>query len=223
MDKILILLPIWKRQKITKLVLDNLKDLQKEFNIEVLCIVSEQWAKIEAFKRGFKYVNASNDCLGTKMNIGVKKALEYKWDYMMNLGSDDIITRDLFKLYEPYFKNKTPMFGVTKLTFIDSKTKEARTKDYKIMIGAGRCIRREEIESLNGDMYSKIQKGLDLNSMSKFGCQTVEIEGDFNMIYDIKSDENIWSFEEITKSRNMISLDNCKLSDYQLTTILEWD
>ena len=71
--KILILVPIWKRENITRICLDNLKELQKDFNIEVLCVVSEQWAKETAFKYGFKFVEASNECLGTKMNIGVFK------------------------------------------------------------------------------------------------------------------------------------------------------
>ena len=73
-------MPIWKRENITKICFDNLKELQKEFNIEVLCIVSEQWAKIMAFEYGFKYVNAPNECLGTKMNIGVRESLKYKYD-----------------------------------------------------------------------------------------------------------------------------------------------
>lgn len=219
--KILILLPIWGRQKITNICFDNLQDLQKDFNIQVLCVGSEGWAKLEAFKRGFKYVDAPNDCLGTKHNIGVQKSLEYKYDYLMNLGSDDIITRDLFKLYEPYFASDYPFFGSTRLTFIDSESKEARTKDYKIMIGAGRCIKRSEIEALKGDMYDKKQRGLDLNSMSKFDCPMQEIENPFNTIIDIKSKENIWPFEEVTKSRNQVSLDTLNISDDLLTKILE--
>ena len=221
--KILILLPIWGRKKITKICLDNLKDLQSSYNIEVLCVVSEQWAKLEAFRYGFKWVVASNDCLGTKMNIGVKKSLEYKYDYLMNLGSDDIITRDLFKRYETFFNNEYPFFGSTRLTFIDSESKEARTKDYKITIGAGRCIKRSEIEEVlkRGDMYPKKQKGLDLASMAKFDCPIREIENDFNTIFDIKSDTNIWSFEEMTKAKNRVSLDECKLSDSQLDAILD--
>ena len=90
--KILILVPIWKRENITRICLDNLKELQKDFNIEVLCVVSEQWAKEMAFKYSFKYVEASNECLGTKMNIGVEESLKYDYDYFMNLGSDDIIS-----------------------------------------------------------------------------------------------------------------------------------
>lgn len=203
MDKrILILLPIWGREKITKICFDNLKELQKTFNIEVLCVVSEQWAKIEAFKYGFKWVEAPNECLGTKMNIGVERAKEFNFDYLMNLGSDDIITKDLFKSYEDLLNREVPMFGPTKLTFVDSIEKECATFDYGIMIGAGRCIRKDVlIRYTKNGMYDKIQAGLDMNSMSKFKCAMVEVDNPVNSIYDIKSRTNIWAYSDFNKKK----------------------
>jgi len=197
--KILILLPIWKREAITKICFDNLKELQKDFNIEVLCIVSEQWSKLLAFEYGFKYVKASNECLGTKLNIGVKESLKYDYDYLMNLGSDDIITKELLFHYEKYFNNNHPFFGSTRLTFVNSKEKTLKTCDYQVMIGAGRCIRRDVLKETleRGDLYDKIDKGLDLNSMSKFRCMMSEIKNPFDTIYDIKSDINIWTYDNI--------------------------
>lgn len=197
--KILILLPIWGRESIVKICFDNLKDLQKDFNIEVLCVVSEQWAKILAFEYGFKYVNAPNECLGTKMNIGVEESLKYQYDYLMNLGSDDIITKELFEIYEPLFKENYPFFGGTRLTIIDSKSKRLKTTDYQAMIGAGRCIRKDVLKDVLEiqPMYSKIQRGLDFNSMSKFKCAMKEIKNPFRTIYDIKSDTNIWAYDNL--------------------------
>jgi len=203
--KILILLPIWKREKITNICLDNLKELQKDFNIEVLCVVSEQWAKQTAFKYGFKYVEAPNECLGTKMNIGVREAMTMKFDYLMNLGSDDIITKELFESYKDMFNNSVPVFGGTNLTFVDSKAKELKTYNYGIMIGAGRCIRKDILETTlrGGDLYDKIQIGLDMNSMKKLKCTMTEIDNPFNTIYDIKSDVNLWTYEVFNKGINL--------------------
>lgn len=196
--KILILLPIWKREKITRICLDNLRDLKKEFNIDVLCIVSESWAKVAAHEFGFRYIEASNDNLGAKMNVGIKHSLGIKYDYLMNLGSDDIISKELLNIYEPYLKKNTDVFGITKVAFLDSKTKEIKNFDYKVLIGAGRCIRKDLIEALRVDMYDKdIECGFDSNSMSKFDCGITEINTDFNMIIDIKSDVNIWNYEEL--------------------------
>ncbi|MCR4313383.1 MAG: glycosyltransferase family 2 protein, partial [Candidatus Roizmanbacteria bacterium] len=125
--KILILLPIWGRKKITQICLENLLELQKDFKIDVLCIVSESWSKVMAFEYGFRFVTAPNDCLGTKMNIGVEAALKLNFDYLMNLGSDDIITKELLDIYTPYFEKNLEMFGSKRLTFIDSKEKKAKT------------------------------------------------------------------------------------------------
>ena len=227
MDKsILILLPIWQREKITKICLSNLKKLQENFNIEVLCVVSEQWAKVEAFKNGFKYVEAPNECLGTKMNIGVKEAMTMKFDYLMNLGSDDIITEDLFKSYESCFKNSEPVFGGTRLTFVDSQSKELRTFDYKIMIGAGRCIRKDILETVlrNDTMYDKIQIGLDMNSLKRFNAyKQIEIENPFNSIYDIKSDVNLWNWEVMSHKADKIEFERGVegLSTEQIDSILD--
>lgn len=198
MAKILVLLPIWKREKITLICLDNLKKLQKSYDIDVLCIVSEQWAKVAAFDRGFKYVNAPNDCLGTKMNIGIREAVKYPFDYLMNLGDDDIITERLLKTYEPYMENETPILGISKVTFLDSVSKEAKNFDYKILIGAGRCIKRDilERELEKGDIYDKIQVGLDNNSMKKFEKYVAHIiDVGFGCLIDIKSDVNIWDYK----------------------------
>lgn len=225
--KILILLPIWGRESITKICFDNLKELQKDFNIKVLCIVSEQWAKIEAFKYGFNQVFASNECLGTKMNIGVEEALKYDFDYLMNLGSDDIITKDLFKLYEPYFNNNKAIFGSRKLTFIDSQSKEAKEYDYNFLIGAGRCIRKDVLKECvvkDGvvDMYDKVQAGLDMSSLKRFYKYAhTEIDNDYSTIFDIKSDTNIWSYNCL--KGNNITFENAtkKLNTKQIDKILE--
>lgn len=222
--KILILLPIWGRKNIVKICFDNLKKLQNDYKIEVLCIVSEQWAKLMAFEYGFKYVQASNECLGSKMNIGIKEAVKIDFDYLMNLGSDDIITKKLFEIYEPYFEDNCKMFGCTRVTYIDSQTKEVKHNDYQIMIGAGRCIRKDILIDIlkSGEMYDKIQRGLDLNSMSKFNRHShTEIANPFEVLYDIKSETNIWKFNDL--GGDLVGFEQgCKgLSTEQIDSILE--
>lgn len=201
--KILILLPIWKRKNITKLCLKYLKRLQEERNIEVLCVVSEVWAKIEAFEHGFKWVEVSNDDLGKKMNKGIEAAMTMDFDYLMNLGSDDIINSRLFDVYDNYFKEGKGIFGITKVTFIDSESKEVKQNDYKAMIGAGRCIRKDliykyVIRGKKSIMYDEgIEMGLDNNSIKKFECSHTEIDGGENLIWDIKGQDNIWKYNDL--------------------------
>lgn len=225
--KILVLLPIWGRMNITELCLSNIKKLQKYYSIDVLCVVSEQWAKLMAFKYGFKYVEVSNDDLGHKMNVGVERALKIDFDYMMNLGSDDIITKELLDEYKEQMDNNSPMFGITKVCFFDSKTKELKEVDYGHLIGAGRMIRKDIIEKLavtndKVTMYDKgLKNGLDNNSRKRFMSVAMrELSLNGNMIIDIKSDENIWKFSDLkgeTKELNYIK----NIDDEILTRMIE--
>lgn len=225
--KIMVLLPIWGRMNITELCLSNLSKLKREYELDVLCVISEQWAKLMAFKYGFKWVEVSNDDLGHKMNYGVQMALKYDWEYFMNLGSDDIITKDLLDEYKKEMDANSPMFGVTKVCFFDSKTKELKEVDYGHLIGAGRMIRRDVLckcvlKEGKVDMYDKgLSRGLDNNSRKRFlsiGMKELSLEG--HRILDIKSEENIWKFDDLkgdTKELNYIK----NIDDEILTKLVE--
>jgi glycosyltransferase involved in cell wall biosynthesis len=217
---ILILLPIWKREKITDICLSNLKRLQEKENFQVLCVVSEQWAKIKAFEYGFKFIESENFPVGGKMNNGIKEALRFDWDYLMNLGSDDIIDERLFKLYKPFIEQKRECFGVTKCTFIDSETKEVKRFDYKHLIGAGRMIRRDIVERYF-PLYPLKNKCLDDGSArNMFGTQFTEIqETEDDLIVDIKSDQNIWSFDFFEGENS--KFETLNINDETLTKLIE--
>lgn len=225
--KIMILLPIWGRMNITELCLSNLKKLKEDYDIEVLCVISEQWAKLMAFKYGFKWCEVSNDDLGHKMNYGIEKALKYDFDYLMNLGSDDIITKELLDEYKEHMESNSPMFGITKVCFFDSKTKELKEVNYGHLIGAGRMIRRDVLckcTVANGkvSMYDKgLERGLDNNSRKRFmsiAMRELDLKG--NMIVDIKGDENIWKFSDLKGDIKELNYIN-NIDDEVLTKMIE--
>jgi len=218
---ILILLPIWKREKITDICLSNLKRLQKSYDFEVLCVVSEQWAKIKSFEYGFKHVESENFPVGNKMNKGIKEALRIAdWTYLMNLGSDDIIDERLFELYKPYIEEKRECFGITKCTFVDSVSKEVKRFDYKHLIGAGRMIRRDIVKKYF-PFYPEKNKCLDDGSArNMFGVQFSEIQDtEKDLIVDIKSDENIWNFEFFDQEKE--GFETLSINDETLTKLIE--
>lgn len=227
LDKTVILLPIWGRKAITTLCLKNLKRLKDKYNFEVMCVVSESWAKMESFNCGFRWIEVSNDDLGHKMNVGVEEVMKLDFDYMMNLGSDDIINEKLFEIYEPYIKKEVGMFGITEVTFIDSQSKETKICDYQILIGAGRMISKKYLEQFvivdgKSIMYDKgISKGLDINSMKKFDCTKTEIATAGNLIWDIKGNDNIWVYNNIGGTSVDFETGTLGMSTEQLDDILE--
>lgn len=222
----MVLIPIWGRMKITELCLKNWVELKKTESIDVICIVSEQWAKLLCFKLGLKYIEASNDDLGEKMNIGVKNASKFKFKYLMNMGSDDIVSSDLFRLYEDY--QDRAIFGLTKITFFDSVDKKAVSVDYKNMVGAGRCIRKDFLTRAleKGNLYdSGLKRGLDNNSRAKFyDVSMTEIDNDPKLLIDIKGQDNIWKFtdlEELGIKGEEVELESLGLKDEILTELIE--
>lgn len=224
--KICVIIPIWGRQNIVDICLQRWVEIKKKYDVEVICLVSENWAKLMAFKHGLKFFEVSNNDLGNKMNKGVEYALKFKWDYLMNMGSDDLVSDELFELYRSYIDNKRPMFGLKKIVFFDTETKKAKAVDYGCMIGAGRMIRRDVLESrtLKGkevDMYDKgISKCLDNNSRKRFNdVGMTEIDNEASLIIDIKSKDNIWSYDYLKGQE--IPLESLKISDEYLTKLIE--
>jgi hypothetical protein len=71
-------------------------------------------------------------------------------------------------------------------------------------------------------MYDKIQRGLDLNSMHKFiRYSHTEIKNPFNSIYDIKSDTNIWKFDDLGGDKVPFDTLTQGLTTNQIDAIIE--
>ncbi|MBL4654124.1 MAG: hypothetical protein JKY53_14865 [Flavobacteriales bacterium] len=147
--KILVYIAIWKRPEVTRICFEGVKRLIKNSNhqINCYCVVSEDWAEVMCEEFGFEYKRVKNEPLGHKMNRGLYGAMKYKWDYIMTLGSDDLISDELLKIYEPYMNKGIGLIGIDKVYFADLKNKKTKLVDYDLQIvGAGRLISREAIK-----------------------------------------------------------------------------
>jgi hypothetical protein len=203
--KILIITPIWGRSDITEIWAYNLQGVITE-NISVLGIVSEEDPHFERncdilVSHGWYYCKFANKPLGNKLNAGIEYALTLDWDYMMNLGSDDLIHPAILQLYFPFFEQKKQFFGLNKVFFYEKNTKKlAISKPY--VWGAGRCIERNIIERLKNRgefLYDGYEKGLDCNSIDRIGnllgIKYEQIEtNDFPYIVDIKTNDSLNHF-----------------------------
>lgn len=213
MTRILILIPLWKRHEIFKIVAANLvhfiNKTPEKYIINVLCIISpEDPSAFEQLKTclkyNFHYFEYKNQPLGDKMNAGINHSLKnIQYDYLMNFGSDDLIHPDIFKLYESHFQKKELFFGINNLFFYDTtegKTIHYRTKDSVRCIGAGRMIIKELVQGLLNKKtelyeYNK-NRGMDScssNRLKEFaGANEIVIDsGTFPYIIDLKTGENI--------------------------------
>lgn len=202
--RIQVVIPLWKRPEVTKFCFDNLKKLiaETKHEIRVLCIISEsEYIKV-CDDYNFNWIYADNNPLGAKINKGLKRALEFKgWDYLMMMNSDDVIKAELLdKWYQPFFEKQEKFFGINRVTYVNFYTHEARDFTYEYsVLGIGKCIRRDIVEQMNGQLYEADKnKCLDdtmLDRMLKIKAfpRMVQYEGQLAM--DFKSETNIWPWE----------------------------
>ena len=230
MDKkpyIMIVMPCWKRDLLFGMVVENLERFIGEnadkVRIGVVFVFSPEDESLSAHLDIYKTacfekdkVMYNNECLGEKLNAGIEAALAYEPDYIMNLGSDDLLHPALMDLYLPYMERKVSVFGVSKLFFYEKGGRCIHFGYYNNphCVGAGRMIRTEVaknvIEKMGGLYDDHIMRGMDYNSGHKMMMcgykQTLIDSGEFPFVVDIKGDTNINDMNRIfsSKDRNHI-------------------
>lgn len=200
--KILVYLAVWKRPHITELCFAGLNRLRQhpDFDIDVLAVISEESMIPLCSKYKVNWVMAPNQPLGRKKNAGLAIAKNFQFDYLLEIGSDDLILNELLDSYKPFIESKVPIFGVNDAAYIDSETGTCRRLTrVKTTYGAGRMISRELLEKVRFKLWSDNAKiGLDNNSL--FGLQKIGVKYtkvapmEFPGVIDVKSEENIWGF-----------------------------
>jgi hypothetical protein len=205
--KIQIVIPLWKRPEVTEFCFKGLHKLIKEckHEIDVLCVISESEYIPVCAANGFHWMYFENNPLGKKINAGIKRALDYKWDYLMMMNSDDIIKAELInKYYDPFFESKEKFFGLNKVTYVKFGTEEAREfcYDYSVL-GIGKCLRRDVVENAFkslGELYrSELSKCLDdtmLDNLIKINVYPKMVKYEGMLAMDFKSETNIWPWEK---------------------------
>jgi len=222
--KIVVMIPCWKRAGVLKIVSEQLEVFVREnsskFLITVLFVFSQEDPELDAMVEIYNNATYRRDnvffgnCkLGRKHNAGIRKANEIGYDYIMNMGSDDLIHPDIMKLYAPLIADKVPVFGITKLYFYDileDKTVHFSYYNNPNVVGAGRMISREAIQEVKyrfGALYDLViirrLDGQSARRLLQCGFKQIGVDpGDFPYIVDIKSGENINGFDSIIDSKN---------------------
>lgn len=143
--KVLVFLAVWKRPEITEICFVGLKRLKNRFPIEALAVISEESMIPLCEKYGIRWTFYKNEPLGEKKNHGLNEAMKLEWDYLLEIGSDDLVKDELIELYSEYF-GKYEYFGTKDAIIIDSETGNCRRLKSDTTYGLGRCISRGTIE-----------------------------------------------------------------------------
>lgn len=176
-----------------------------KYEYSVLCVISESSYIPICDSYGFNWVYAENDPLGAKINTGISRALEFTdWDYIMMMNSDNVIRHELIDdCYQQCFDERAKFFGVSKVTYVNFYTREAREIEYgQSVIGVAKFLRRDVVEALGGALYRPhLNKCLDdtmLDNVVAIGVGPRIVRYDGMLAMDFKSETNIWPWEEFS-------------------------
>lgn len=150
--RVLIFLAAWKRPEITEICFVGINRLRKNsrFPIETLVVISEESMIPLCDKYNIRWTFYKNDPLGEKKNHALNVAMnDIAWDYLIEIGSDDIIKDELLELYYPLM-GKYDFFGTKDAVVINSATGQCRRLRSDTPYGLGRCVSRKALESCYG-------------------------------------------------------------------------
>ena len=202
--KISIVTGVWKRPEVFEMFAQGIKNLGVE--VDVIVAGSEGKRSRDMVQaHGFYYGEVANQPLASKMNATTLMAKDLKSDYVICMGSDDIISPGLMQEYLKWMELGYDFIGCQDWYFYDVQSGKAmywggyrdRLRRY-VTCGAGRVISKKLMDrwkwkpwnigdsamldtSMDGRIRGK-QKVLNLKALGLYAL-------------DIKSKENMTPFE----------------------------
>ena len=176
--KVVVLCAMWKRHEVFKIWANNIKQL----GVDVV-VVGSEGAISKNLCNDFDYVEYKNKPLSNKWNAGLSHLLKnHQFDYVLILGSDDIVTPNYIDLFSNHLINgmtgRTDSFQfnlITKKCGYFSGYKNYRRGE---TVGAGRFIDIKTIKKLNGALWDDgLNMSLDFSMVTKMKKAKIPIKG----------------------------------------------
>lgn len=147
---VLIFLAAWKRPEITEICFMGINRLRKNSRlpIETLVVISEESMIPLCNKYNIRWTFYKNDPLGEKKNHALNEAMKLEWDYLVEIGSDDILKDELLDLYYPLMMEGRSFFGTKDAVVINSENGSCIRLRSDTPYGLGRCISRKTLEEI---------------------------------------------------------------------------
>lgn len=195
---ILIYLAVWMRPEITEICFMGINRLRESgYPIDALAVISEESMIPLCEKYDIMYCMYKNQPLGEKLNYGLSQALKLSWDYLIGIGSDDLLKNELI---DKYLERDKPVIAMDNALFLNSETGGCRWVKSNSLFGAGRCYSRKIFDKVDRIWSKQISKRLDKESMfylATHGVFETRLKSDKPLIIDIKSKESIWDFNAV--------------------------
>ena len=177
---VIVLTCTWGRTDITEIFVNSLINTQLKlnnlFNFKNIVIDSEN-SNIEFFEKNnqFTYYNYKNFPVSNKWNYGLSKIKNIDFDFVLFMGSDDIIDENILMEYYDIMKKGYDYIGINDLYFFNKiNNKYYYWPGYSVdsgrfgeSLGLGRCLSSRLVTHLNYEIWdNNLNRGLD-GSMEK--------------------------------------------------------
>lgn len=212
MLKIVVLTCAWQRHHITKLFLEQFKVLQNykptEIQLDLVVVCSEHESHTIVSEYTTHHIQYKNLPLGEKWNAGIEYCKDLDFDYVLILGSDDLLSVSGLDVYVNYIKQQHLFIGFEDFYVFCTYTKRMSHwsgyfgKRSGEPVGAGRLIHRSIVEAANFNLWNPIiNRGLDNSTVKKldalgFKPTTINARANQVVLVDIKSGTNLGAYEK---------------------------
>jgi len=195
--KIVILTCVWKRPEITKIFFEQIELLKKyEYEIDCVSVGSEGEESRKLCEPYSHYVEYKNLPLGDKWNAGARYCKDLDFDYLLIMGSDQIVNPKILDVYYENYVRNEEYVGVLDTYVIDLENKIVNYWDgYKRertgqVIGPGRLIHKSLLEKIDYNLFDSLNRNLDPTLDKKLPDPVKIITKDFGFA-SIKSEISI--------------------------------
>ena len=202
--RIITFTPVYKRREILEIMLKGVQRLcahdPARFDITPFFIVSDPADRDIIDRYGYASIEHPNHPLGKKKNAGLRHVMQVcDFDYLLELGSDDLLTSDYLDFFEPHMRQGVAAANIGTAYFIDIASLKVAYWETQRIIGAGRILSREAIqqihESGNELWNDDAERGMDTWSWRRLSyCgihNTLLWVYDTCYILDLKSPDNL--------------------------------
>lgn len=199
---------MWKRHEIFRVFAEGIKRLESKFNITTMVVGSEGKKSRELVEKyGFKYIEHPNLPLGKKFNAGLLALQGTSVDYVMVMGSDDVISSSLVEKYLAHMTKGVDVIGILDMYVYYVKNKKlyywggyGKIRSGE-PIGLARCISRNVLNKLNWKLWDdKLNKSLDFSMWQKikgYKRQTINLNISGTFAVDIKGAISMTAFKKL--------------------------
>lgn len=195
--KIGLLTATWRRPTLTKIVLDHYASMDYSVRLAMVSDMSERYAKwIVAY--------SENKPVSNKWQLGLRQVRQFEFDALMIVGSDDVVTPEYLEACRYMIAHGADYIYLPGAYFYDAYAGRMFWGQAE-RLGMGRVISRGLLNRLQWRLWDDgLNSGLDGSMTRRIerlrGVGVVQVRDPLRYGYvgmDIKTGQNIWSFEQV--------------------------